>query len=298
MPIRIKNDLQLKQILESENVFIMDETRAEHQDIRPVDIAVLNLDPFREDAEISLLRALSNTLLQVNVTFLLPEGVLQEDLAENRLNTDYKRLYDIRKKFFDGLVITGDGAAGQETEEILDWSFSHVTSTLCLGGAAVDALDHFYGIASKPLPESLSGVYRQTLTRRGIPLVRGFDDVFMAPHQRDKGPDEEALEKREDLIVLAKTLQGETCLCMNRDGSRIFCTGHPEYDRLTLDRKYRDAVKKAERAQVPGDYYENDDPDSEPVLKWRGHSNALYSNWLNYYVYQNTPFELNRIVFE
>ena len=297
MPIRIKNDLRLKQILESENVFIMDETRAEHQDIRPVDIAVLNLDPFREDAEISLLRALSNTLLQVNVTFLLPEGVLGEDLPENRLNTVYKRLSDVSRKCFDGLVITGKADADAGINDILDWSFSHVTSTLCLGSAAADALEHFYGIAVRPLSKGLSGVYGHVLSRRGLPLVRGFDDTFLSPHLRNVGIDEEALEKREDLIVLAKTLQKETYLCMNRDGSRICCLGHPEYDRLTLDRKYRGSLQSGENAALPGDYYADDDEHSEPVLKWRGHSNTLFSNWLNYYVYQNTPFELNRIVF-
>ncbi|MBQ7463806.1 MAG: homoserine O-succinyltransferase [Lachnospiraceae bacterium] len=297
MPIRIKNDLQLKQILESENVFIMDETRAEHQDIRPVDIAVLNLDPDREDAEISLLRALSNTLLQVNVTLLLPEGVMVGGLPENRLNTEYKRLFGVSKKCFDGLVITGEADAGTGINDFLDWSFSHVTSTLCLGSAAARALEHFYGIAARPLLKGLCGVYGHVLSRRGLPLVRGFDDTFLSPHLRDVGIDEEALKKREDLIVLAQTVQKETYLCMNRDGSRIFCLGHPEYDRLTLDRKYRSSLQSGGSAAFPGDYYADDDEHREPVLKWRGHSNALFSNWLNYYVYQNTPFELNRIVF-
>lgn len=268
MPIRIGNDLQTKQILENEDVFIMDETRAEHQDIRPVDIAVQNPDPDREDVRIPLLRALSNTLLQVNVTFLLPEGSPFQELPEKRLDMEYKRLSDIRKKCFDGLVITGGGAFCQDMENLLDWSFSHVTSTICLGDAAAAALEHFYGIAAREVPGGVSGVFSHTLSGHGCPLVRGFDDVFLSPHKRKSGIDEEALERREDLFILAKTEEGETYLCMNRDGSRIFCLGQPESE------------------------------GGETVHRWRGHSNALFSNWLNYYVYQNTPFELNRIVFE
>ncbi|MCR5487150.1 MAG: homoserine O-succinyltransferase [Lachnospiraceae bacterium] len=305
MPIKVKNNLPVKQILEDENVFVMDESRAEHQDIRPVDIAIMNLMPLKEDTELALLRTLSNTVLQVNVTLLSPESHDSTHVPESHIKTFYESFREVKQRCFDGLILTGAPVEQMEYEEVdyweeivalLDWADSHVTSMLTLCWGAQAALYHYYGIGKKNLPEKVFGVYPHRVIHRKTPLVRGFDDVFLAPHSRHTGIDELALRQRKDILILAESAEAGTYLCMNKDGSRIFCLGHPEYDRFTLDAEYRRDKDKGLAIKKPVNYYPEEDVEQEPKLQWRGHANALYSNWLNYYVYQNTPYEFNRIV--
>jgi len=304
MPIKVQNNLPVKHILEKENVFVMDENSAIHQDIRPVEIAILNIMPLKEDTELALLRSLSNTLLQVNITLLTLISHQSIHTSASHLNTFYEAFPDIRRKCFDGLIITGAPVELLEYEEvdywneiceIMDWSRSHVTSTLFLCWGAQAALYHFYGIEKIVLSEKIFGIFPHKVMHRKIPLVRGFDDIFYAPHSRHTTVNEEKLRGQENIIILAESDRTGAYLCMERDGSRIYCMGHPEYDRMTLDTEYRRDRGKGLSVGIPTNYYPDNDVRKKPLLQWRGHANALYSNWLNYYVYQNTPYEFNCI---
>ena len=298
MPVMIKNDLPIKQVLEKENIFLIDERRAERQDIRPVDILVMNLLHFRSLTEVEVLRSLSNTLLQVNVTFLVPEKDEKTKPEKSCLDTPYMTFSEVRKKCFDGLIVTGaynedpeyeDISYWEELKTLFDWADSHVTSMFFLGWSAGAALYHYYGINKRVLPQSLFGVYPQKLMEKGLPLIRGFDDEFMVPHLRYTGVDDEALAEKKNVAVLAASEDAGTYLCMNRDGSKVFCLGHPEFDRLALDNEYKRVLEEGGNMQMPCNYYSDDDTLSTPPLQWLSHANALFSNWMNYYVYQNTP---------
>lgn len=301
MPIKTQSDLPAKEILENENIFVMDECRAMHQDIRPLQVLILNNMPVKQDTELQLLRALSNTPLQVDVTFMNMQSHVSLNTSSSHLNKFYTSLKEIRHRNFDGMIVTGAPVEEisfeevdywQETCEIFDWAESHVTSTLHICWAAQAGFYHYYGINKQMLPEKLSGVYEHRVSNRKVPLVRGFDDVFLAPHSRHTETPAAAVHACPELTVLAESPQAGVYLAIAEGGKKIFVTGHPEYDRYTLNSEYHRDLDKGLSVPVPCHYYPDDDPDQRPLLQWRSHSNNLYSNWLNYYVYQMTPYEL------
>lgn len=301
MPIRVCGDLPAKAVIEQENIFIMDENRAIMQDIRPLEIAILNLMPIKHDTEIQLLRALSNTPLQVNVTFVCVESHVSKNTPASHLNQFYTKFSGIKDKKYDGLIITGAPVEQLDFEEvnyweelksIMDWSKTHVTSTLHICWAAQAGLYYHYGIKKESLEEKLFGIFEHKVIHRKIPLVRGFDDVFLAPHSRYTRVSDEEIRANEKLVVVAESEKAGIYIAMDKEGRQIFVTGHPEYDRNTLDLEYKRDLNKGLPIKIPCNYYKDDNPDNQPLLTWRGHANGLYTNWLNYYVYQVTPYEL------
>lgn len=302
MPINIQNDLPAVQILLEENIFMMDETRASSQDIRPLKIAILNLMPLKEDAEVQLLRCLSNTPLQVEVAFISTASYIGTNTSKSHLDKYYLTFDDIKEQKFDGLIITGapvelerweDVLYWDELTRIMEWSKTNVTSTLHICWGAQAGIYYHYGIDKHPLDSKISGIYSHRVHHRKTPLVRGFDDVFLAPHSRYTEVRKEDVLKHPELIILAESDEAGLLLVMSEDGKQIFVFGHLEYDRLTLDTEYKRDMKKGINPDMPQNYYTNDDPATKPLLTWRAHSNALYTNWLNYYVYQMTPYELD-----
>jgi homoserine O-succinyltransferase len=300
MPIRTQSDLPAKEILEQENIFVMDENRAMHQDIRPINIAIVNLMPLKEDTELQILRSLSNTPLQVDVSFVMPASHESTHTSMSHLNQFYQTFDEVKKKYFDGLIITGAPVEQMKYEDvdywgeicsIMEWSNTHVTSTLHLCWGAQAGLYYHYGIRKFDLDHKMFGVYRHHVMNRKIPLVRGFDDYFYAPHSRHTQIKTSDIEAQPDLTILAQSEDAGVFLAINQSGSRVFVMGHPEYDRLTLDSEYNRDLKKGLPIDLPKNYYPNDDPNERPMLQWRSHGNILYANWLNYYVYQQTPYE-------
>lgn len=301
MPIKTQSDLPAKEILENENIFVMDENRALHQDIRPLQVLILNNMPIKQDTELQLLRALSNTPLQIDVTFMTVKSHVSVNTSASHLNKFYITLDDVRERKFDGMIITGAPVEDisfeevdywEETCEIMEWAETHVTSTIYICWAAQAAFYHFYGINKAQLPHKLFGIYEHNISNRKIPLVRGFDDVFMAPHSRHTETPAAAIHACKELTVLAESEAAGVFLAIAEDGKKIFINGHPEYDRYTLRNEYVRDLNKGLPIQVPYNYFPNDNPEEKPLLQWRSHSNNLYSNWLNYYVYQATPYEL------
>ncbi len=301
MPIRIQSDLPAFGILENENIFVMDEFRAMHQDIRPLQVLILNNMPIKQDTELQLLRALSNTPLQVDVTFMNVKSHVSVNTPMSHLNKFYTNLDEIRNRKFDGMIVTGAPVEDisfeqvdywQETCDIFDWADTHVTSTLHICWAAQAGYYHYYGINKKSLPQKLFGIYEHRVKNRKIPLVRGFDDIFLAPHSRHTETPAEAIHACGELTVLAESEKAGVYLAIAEGGKKVFVSGHPEYDRYTLDKEYHRDLGKGLPIQIPYNYYPGDDPGQKPLLQWRSHSNNLYSNWLNYYVYQMTTYEL------
>ena len=304
MPIRVQNDLPVKEILEKENIFVMDENRAVHQDIRPIKIGLLNLMPLKEDTELQLLRSLSNTPLQVDIVFLAVKNHVSKNTSANHLNRFYENFENVKDQKFDGFIITGAPVEQmpfeevdywEETCKILDWAETHVTSTLHICWAAQAGFYHYYGINKRQLTQKLFGVYEHKVSNRKIPLVRGFDDIFLAPHSRHTETPSEAIHACKDLTILAESEKAGVFLAIAEEGRKIFVAGHPEYDRYTLSNEYHRDLDKGLPIQIPYNYYPNDDPEQRPLLQWRSHCNNLYSNWLNYYVYQTTPYDLTQI---
>ena len=301
MPIRVQNDLPVKEILEQENIFVMDEYRAAHQEIRPISIGLLNLMPLKEDTELQILRSLSNTPLQVDVTFVRMTSHVSKNTSTSHIYKFYEPFEEIKNRKFDGFIITGapvEQMAFEEVDywdeltEIMEWTKINVTSTLHLCWGAQAGIYYHYGINKTMLSKKLSGVYRHRVRNRKIPLVRGFDDVFMAPHSRHTEVPQQLLEEDDRITILADSLQAGVFLCMAKEGRQIFVMGHPEYDRMTLDAEYKRDMGRGLNPQIPENYYPDDDPENKPVLTWRAHANSLYTNWLNYYVYQVTPYDL------
>jgi len=301
MPIKIQNELPAKEILENENIFVVDENRAAHQDIRPLQICILNLMPVKQDTELQLLRAMSNSPLQVDASFMSLRSHISINTSANHLSKFYNTFDELKANKYDGFIITGapvEQIAFEEVDyweelcEIMDWAEKNVTSTLHICWGAQAGLYHYYGLQKELLPEKLFGVYEHKVLSRKIPLVRGFDDVFLAPHSRHTTVNTQAIHKCEDLTILAESDQAGVFLATAEEGKKIFVMGHPEYDRYTLNNEYVRDRDKGLTIQIPRNYYPEDDSTQKPRLQWRSHCNNLYSNWLNYYVYQVTPYEL------
>ena len=301
MPIKVQNDLPAREILERENIFVMDENRAVHQDIRPIHIAILNLMPLKEETELQLLRSFSNTPLQIDVTFVKVKSHESKNTSSSHLNKFYVEFDEIRAQRFDGMIITGAPVEMMEFEEvdywkelteIMNWAETHVTSTIHLCWAAQAGLYHYYGLQKRILDHKMFGVFEHRVLNRKIPLVRGFEYVFYAPHSRHTEVPMEEIRKVEALTVLAESDEAGLFLAMAENGRKIFVMGHPEYDRVTLDGEYKRDLAKNLPIDLPKNYYPDDNPENRPLLTWRSHANNLYTNWLNYYVYQITPYDL------
>ena len=302
MPIRINADLPAKKILEHENIFVMDYERSLKQDIRPLKIIIMNLMPTKQATELQLLRSLSNTPLQVDITFLKTETHDAQNESQTHMETFYTIFPEIRQQYFDGLIITGAPVETLDFEEvdywpelveIMEWSKSNVTSTMHICWGAQAGLYYHYGIKKELLPKKLSGVYKHRVMNRKEPLVRGFDDVFMAPHSRYTQASRQQILDNPRLKVLADSDEAGIYIVLGDGGKEIFVMGHPEYDRLTLDQEYKRDIDKGIEPDLPVNYYPDDDCNRKPLLSWRSHANNLYTNWLNYYVYQITPYDLN-----
>ena len=301
MSIKVQGVMTAKEILERENIFVMDENRAIHQDIRPIQILIVNLMPLKEETELQLLRSLSNTPLQIDVTFLTMTSHESKNTSTSHLNKFYLHFKDVKENKYDGMIVTGAPVENMEFEEvdywneiteIMDWSETHVTSTIFLCWAAQASLYHFYGLKKKQLPQKMFGLFWHRVMNRKIPLVRGFDDVFLAPHSRHTEVSVEDIRTVKEITILAESDEAGFFLGMADGGRKIFIMGHPEYDRVTLDGEYKRDLGKGMDIQMPKNYYENNDCNNKPLLLWRAHANNLYTNWLNYYVYQSTPFDL------
>ena len=304
MPVKIAKDLPARLELEEENIFVMDEDRALSQDFRALEILVLNLMPIKQDTELQLLRSMSNTPVQLDVTFLQLESHVSKNTSASHLRKFYQTFSDIKHKNFDGMIITGapvEKLAFEEVNywdelaEIMEWSKKHVTSTLHICWGAQAGLYYHFGVRKVEFEKKLSGIYKHKVMNRKEPLVRGFDDIFMAPHSRYTEASREDILKNKNLKVLADSDEAGIYIVMTEDGRQVFIMGHPEYDRYTLDQEYKRDLEKGIDPDLPVNYYPDDDCNRKPVLSWRSHANNLYTNWLNYYVYQNTPYELDKM---
>ena len=300
MPINIPEGLPARQLLKEEKIFVMDEDRAKTQDIRPLNIAILNLMPEKERTELQLLRLLGNTPLQVNVTFLYTATHNSKNISKSHLDNFYETFEDVKNRRFDGLIITGapiehlqfeDVNYWDELKKIMDWSKDNVTSVLHICWGAQAALYHHYGIDKYELPEKCSGVFNHSLSDATVKLVQGFNDEFNAPHSRYTTVSSEEIRMNPNLTLLAESDDAGAFIIMSNDERHIMLTGHLEYDAGTLAEEYERDLAKGIDINVPENYFPNDDPTKKPLNTWRSHTHLLFSNWLNYYVYQETPFE-------
>ena len=300
MPIRIPSELPAFKTLGEENIFVMSRDRAEHQDIRPLKVVILNIMPKKIETESQLLRLLSNTPIQVDIDLLQMASHTSRNTSQRHLESFYKTFDEIAGNRYDGMIITGAPVELLEYEQvdyweeitkIMEWSKTHITSTLHICWAAQAGLYYHYGVKKVQLEKKLSGIYRHHVMNKKEPLVRGFDDFFMAPHSRYTEACREDILNNPKLKVLADSKEAGIYIVMAQEGKQIFVMGHPEYDRMTLDQEYKRDVKKGIMPTLPVHYYPDDDPTQRPILSWRSHANNLYTNWLNYYVYQSTPYE-------
>lgn len=304
MSIIIPNELPAKEILSSENVFVMPELRAIHQDIRPLQIAILNLMPTKITTETQLLRLLGNTSLQVEVTLLRTNSHQSKNTPEEHLLAFYKTFDEIRNRKFDALIITGAPVEHlpfeevdywKELQEIMDWGLRNVFSLFYICWGAQAALYHQFGIPKHPLPDKQFGVFPHQVVERNVKLLRGFDDIFYAPHSRHTEVRREDIEKVPQLKILVESEAAGVYIAASQDDRQIFVTGHSEYDPLTLKNEYDRDIAARQPISIPKNYFPQDDPTQPPLVRWRGHAHLLFANWINYYVYQETPYDLNRI---
>lgn len=304
MPVKIPDALPATRVLTEENIFVMTEKRSAMQDIRALKIVILNLMPTKEKTETQLLRLIGNTPLQVEITLLRTGSYRSQHTDEEYLRAFYRTLDDVRDEYFDGVIITGapveqmefaDVAYWDELKNIMNWADSHAFSTLYICWAAQAGLYHHYGIQKVALDKKLFGVFDTALTDRRDKLLRGFDDTFCVPMSRHTAVDGKAVKRCGELVVLAESAEVGLALARSQDGRRIFATGHSEYDRDTLAREYYRDVNKGLRIEMPKHYFPGDDPTMPPPLRWHAHANLLFGNWLNYFVYQETPFELSSL---
>lgn len=304
MPIKVPDHLPAKEVLTSENIFVMDESRAYQQDIRPLRIAILNLMPIKETTESQILRLLGNTPLQVEIVLLHPRSHTSKNTSAEHLNMFYKTFDEIKGRRFDGMIVTGAPVEQfefeevnywEELKEIFEWSKTHVTSTMHICWASQAGLYYHYGVRKINLEKKCFGVFPHTVNNPHVKLLRGFDEVFQVPHSRHTDVSREDIERVPELEILAESEAAGIYLVASRDGKQIFVTGHSEYDPCSLKWEYDRDVAKGLDIDLPVNYYPNDDPSKTPASSWRAHANLLFSNWLNYYVYQETPYDIDQL---
>lgn len=304
MPIKIPNQLPAAEVLRRENIFVMDEQRASHQDIRPLRIALLNLMPTKITTEIQLLRLLGNTPLQVEVTLLRTASHASKNTPEEHLLAFYQTFPQVQAEKFDGLIVTGAPVEQLEFEQVdywdelaalLDWSLANTFAQLYICWGAQAALYHRYGVPKVALPAKQFGVFSHRVLAQHHKLLRGFDDLFYAPHSRHTETRRADLAGIPDLEILAESEQAGVYLAGSRDGRQVYVTGHSEYDPLTLKKEYDRDVAANLPIATPVNYFPQNDPAQPPVVRWRGHAHLLFANWINYFVYQETPYDLNEV---
>ncbi|AAK79790.1 homoserine O-succinyltransferase [Clostridium acetobutylicum] len=301
MPIKIPDNLPAAKTLNEENIFFMDEDRAYHQDIRPLNIVIVNLMPTKIVTETQILRLIGNSPLQVNPTFIHTQTHKSQNTSKEHLIKFYETFEEIKNNKFDGMIVTGAPVETlsfenvdywEELCRIFDWSVTNVTSTIHICWGAQAGLYHHYGIPKYELHEKLFGVFKHNLTERNIKLTRGFDDEFYAPHSRHTYVKREDIKKNPSLKILAESDEAGAYIVASENGKNIFVMGHAEYDGDTLNLEYIRDKNQGMNIKIPKNYFKDNDPEKGPMVTWRGHANLLFSNWLNYYVYQETPFEL------
>ncbi|AUS97828.1 homoserine O-succinyltransferase [Clostridium thermosuccinogenes] len=304
MPIKVPNDLPAVEVLNNENIFVMDEFRAYHQDIRPLRIAILNLMPKKIETETQILRLLGNSPLQVDIVLLHPRTHVSKNTPQEYLIKFYNTFDDIKDQKFDGMIITGAPVElmdfeqvdyWEELKEIMDWSVHNVYSTFHICWGAQAGLYHHYRIPKYRLDKKMFGVFDHTVSKKNVKLLRGFDDVFKAPHSRHTEVKKADIERVPGLEILSESSEAGVYIVVARQGRQIFVTGHSEYDPLTLKSEYDRDVAKGLEIEPPKNYFPGDDPSKAPIVSWRSHANLLFANWLNYYVYQETPYDLSKI---
>ena len=304
MPLTLPDKLPAIDLLKKENIFVMDTTRATAQDIRPLRIAILNLMPLKITTETDLVRLLSNSPLQIELSFMKVKSHTSKNTPIEHMQAFYTDFEDMRDQKYDGFIITGAPVEHldfeqvgywEEITEIFEWARHHVTSTLYICWAAQAGLYHHYGIPKYPLEKKMFGIFKHAVSNPELPIFRGFDDEFYIPHSRHTEIRSEDIERRPELSILAESDESGVYMVMAREGREFFLTGHSEYSPLTLDTEYRRDLSKGLPIEMPQHYYRNDDPSQPPLVRWRGHANLLFNNWLNYYVYQATPYRLEDI---
>ena len=304
MPVRVPVSLPAVEALREENIFVIDEQRASSQDIRPLRIAILNLMPLKIMTETDLLRLISNTPLQVELDFIDTDSHVSKNTPREHIETFYKKFDEVKHNNYDGLIITGAPVEKVDFEEvdywdelteIFAWAKKHVTSTLYICWAALAGLYYHYGVPKYVLEKKISGVFKHRIDDELNPIFRGFDDMFYVPHSRYSEVRREDIDKVPALKIIAESAESGIYIVMTRGGREFFITGHSEYSPGTLDFEYRRDLEKGINPEIPVNYYENDNPDNPPIVRWRSHANLLFSNWLNYFVYQETPYDIRDI---
>ncbi|WP_410769863.1 homoserine O-succinyltransferase [Fontibacillus sp. BL9] len=304
MPIKVPDHLPAKEVLSNENIFVMDESRAYQQDIRPLRIAILNLMPTKETTESQILRLLGNTPLQVEIVLLHPRSHTSKNTSAEHLEMFYKTFDEIKGRRFDGMIVTGAPVEQlafeevnywDELQEIFEWSKTHVTSTMHICWASQAGLYYHFGVRKVPLEKKCFGVFSHGVNNPHVKLLRGFDEVFQVPHSRHTDVSREDIEAISQLEILAESEEAGIYLVASKDGKQIFVTGHSEYDPCSLKWEYDRDIAKGLDIELPVNYYPNNDPSKTPASTWRAHANLLFSNWLNYYVYQETPYDIDQM---
>ncbi len=304
MPLRLPDRLPAIDLLKNENIFVMDDTRAHSQDIRPLKIVVLNLMPMKVTTETDLIRLLSNTPLQMEISFMKLKSHTPKNTPIEHMMMFYRDFEVMKNEKYDGMIITGapvetldfeDVSYWDEITMIFDWAHTHVTSTLYICWAAQAGLFHHYGVPKYPLEKKKFGIFRQTPLDKSLPIFRGFDDEFMMPHSRHTEIRRKDIDDRDMLTLIAESADSGVGIVMARNGREFFITGHMEYAPDTLDKEYKRDMGKRDDVEMPINYYEHDDPTLHPVVSWRAHANLFFSNWINYYVYQETPYNIEEI---
>ena len=304
MPLNLPNNLPAIELLKQESIFVIDNERASSQDIRPLKIAVVNLMPIKITTETDLIRLLSNTPLQIELDFIKLKSHTSKNTPIEHLQMFYKDFDAIKDTKYDGMIITGapvekfefeDVTYWNEITTIFDWARHHVTSTLYICWAAQAGLYHFYGVPKYELDAKMFGVFKHTVSDKTNPIFRGFDDEFFVPHSRHTEVRREDIEKVSEIKIISESGDAGVYMVMARGGREFFITGHSEYAPNTLDDEYKRDVNKGLDIHVPDNYYRNDDPTQGPIVRWRSHANLLFTNWLNYFVYQETPYDISRI---
>ncbi|MEC9490157.1 MAG: homoserine O-succinyltransferase [Halanaerobiales bacterium] len=304
MPIKIQDELPAVETLENENIFVMKESRATHQDIRSLKILILNLMPTKIKTETQILRLIGNSPLQVDVDLMHPESHNSKNTSEEHLIKFYNTFEEIKDNKYDGMIITGAPVETldfeevdywEELQKIMDWSLHHVFSTLHICWGSQAGLYHHYGIPKYPLSEKMFGVFPHYKTKKHVKLMRGFDDLFYVPQSRHTEIRSEDITEIEELEILSESEESGIYLVASKNGRQVFATGHSEYDRESLEEEYLRDINKGMEIEPPKNYYRDNDPDKEIIMRWRSHANLLFVNWLNYYVYQETPFDLSKL---